>query len=54
LLIGGLAAAPFSAWLTRRIAARLLARLVGILLLTLSVSGIVALAFTSSPGLFRF
>ncbi|MDZ4273959.1 MAG: sulfite exporter TauE/SafE family protein [Erythrobacter sp.] len=44
LLVGGLLASPFSAWLTRRIPSRVLARLVGILLLTLSMAGIFMLA----------
>ena len=48
LLVGGLLGTPFSAWLTRRLPSKLLAYLVGALLVVLSISGMLALIF--QPG----
>jgi len=54
LLIGGLIGAPFSAWLTRRLPSKVLGLLVGLLLVALSISGMLALIFQPESAFPRF
>jgi uncharacterized membrane protein YfcA len=54
LLIGGLVAAPLGAWLTRRIAPRLLMQLVGMVFVLGALYGFIALMFEPVPAFPRF
>lgn len=54
LLIGGIVAAPFGAWLTRRIPSKPLIQLVGVVLIALSFWGFVSLMFEPIPVFPRF
>ncbi|MCW2404631.1 putative membrane protein YfcA [Sphingobium sp. B1D7B] len=49
ILIGGLVAAPFGAWLTRRMPPKLLLKLVGALLVATSIWGLASLMFDPLP-----
>ncbi|MDX3885396.1 MAG: sulfite exporter TauE/SafE family protein [Sphingomonas sp.] len=54
LLIGGIAAAPAGAWLTKRISPKLLMQLVGIVLIGISLWGFISLMFDPVPVFQRF
>ena len=49
LLIGGIVAAPLGAWLTRRLAPAVLLRMVGMVLIAISISGFASLMFAPIP-----
>ena len=49
LLIGGIVAAPLGAWLTRRLAPTVLLRMVGVVLIAISISGFASLMFAPIP-----
>jgi len=54
LLIGGVVAAPLSAWLTGRLSPKLLLQLVGVVLIAISLWGFAALMFGPVPAFPRF